>query len=281
MNIGTAIQKASLDLKQNNIKTSLLDSEILMSQVLKKNRKFIFLNSKKKLNNIQYQKFKKLISFRLRSKPIAYITGKKFFWKYEFKINNKVLIPRPDTELIIEQVLEIYKHKNRINLLEIGIGSGCIILSILKEKKNFLGKGLDLSKDSVQLCKTNASNLKVNHRLKLYKSDIDNFNVGKYDLIISNPPYIKKLDLNYLDKDVIKYEPRLALDGGLDGLSEIRKFIKKSSELIKKRGKLFLEISHDQKNEVKKILIENGFYINKTVKDLAENDRCIISTKNI
>ena len=280
MNIGTAIQKASLDLKQNNIKTSLLDSEILMSQVLKKDRKFIFLNSKKKLNNIQYQKFKKLISFRLRSKPIAYITGKKFFWKYEFKINNKVLIPRPDTELIIEQVLEIYKHKNRINLLEIGIGSGCIILSILKEKKNFLGKGLDLSKDSVQLCQTNANNLKVNHRLKLYKSDIDNFNVGKYDLIISNPPYIKKLDLNYLDKDVIKYEPRLALDGGLDGLSEIRKFIKKSSELIKKRGKLFLEISHDQKNEVKKILIENGFYINKTVKDLAENDRCIISTKN-
>jgi len=173
-----------------------------------------------------------------------------------------------------------FLRKKRINLLEIGIGSGCIILSILKEKKNFLGKGLDLSKDSVQLCKTNASNLKVNHRLKLYKSDIDNFNVGKYDLIISNPPYIKKLDLNYLDKDVIKYEPRLALDGGLDGLSEIRKFIKKSSELIKKRGKLFLEISHDQKNEVKKILIENGFYINKTVKDLAENDRCIISTKN-
>ena len=279
MNIETAIHKASLDLKQNNIKTSLLDSEILMSEVLKKDRKFLFLNSNKELDNIQYQKFKKLISSRLRSKPIAYITGKKFFWKYEFKVNNKVLIPRPDTELIIEQVLEIYKHKDRINLLEIGIGSGCIILSILKEKKNFLGKGLDLSKDSVQLCKTNAENLKVNHRLRLFKSDIDNFNLGKYDLIISNPPYIKKLDLNYLDKDVIKYEPRLALNGGLDGLSEIRKFVKKSSELIKKRGKLFLEIAHDQKNEVKKILIENGFYINKTVKDLAKNDRCIISTK--
>ena len=279
MNIETAIQKASLDLKQNNIKTSLLDSEILMSQALKKDRKFLILNSNKELNNIQYQKFKKLISFRLRSKPIAYITGKKFFWKYEFKINDKVLIPRPDTELIIEQVLEIYKYKSRINLLEIGVGSGCIILSILKEKKNFLGKGLDLSKDSIQLCKINPKNLKVNHRLKLYKSDIDNFNVGKYDLIISNPPYIKKFDLNYLDKDVIKYEPRLALDGGLDGLSEIRKIIKKSSELIKKSGKLFLEISHDQKNEVKKILIENSFYINKTVKDLAGNDRCIISTK--
>ena len=279
MNIENAIHKASLDLKQNNIVSSQLDSEILMSNVLKKDRKFIFLNPNKELNDIQYQKFKKLVSSRLRSKPIAYITEKKFFWKYEFKVNNKVLIPRPDTELIIEQVLEIYKHKNRINLLEIGVGSGCIILSILKEKKNFIGKGLDLTKDCIKLCKINADKLKVNHRIKLYKSDIDNFNLGKYDLIISNPPYIKKLDLNYLDKDVIKYEPRLALDGGLDGLSEIRKFVKKSSELIRKRGKLFLEIAHDQKNEVKKILIENGFYINKTVKDLAKNDRCIISTK--
>ena len=279
MKIETAIQISSLDLKRKNIETPFLDSEILMSKVLKKDRKFIFLNSNKELNDIQYQKFKKLISSRLRRKPIAYITGKKFFWKYEFEVNDKVLIPRPDTELIIEQLLETYKHKNRINLLEIGVGSGCIILSILKEKKNFIGKGLDLSKDCIELCKINADKLRVNHRIKFYKSDIDNFNLGKYDLIISNPPYIKKLDFNYLSGDVIKSEPRLALDGGIDGLSEIRKFIKKSSELIKNRGKLFLEIAHDQKNEVKKILIENGFYINKTVKDLAKNDRCVISTK--
>ena len=279
MNIETAIHKASLDLKQNNIVSSQLDSEILMSNVLKKDRKFIFLNPNKELNDIQYQKFKKLVSSRLRSKPIAYITEKKFFWKYEFKVNNKVLIPRPDTELIIEQVLEIYKHKNRINLLEIGVGSGCIILSILKEKKNFIGKGLDLTKDCIKLCKINADKLKVNHRIKLYKSDIDNFNLGKYDLIISNPPYIKKLDLNYLDKDVIKYEPRLALDGGLDGLSEIRKVIKKSSELIKNGGKLILEIANNQKKEVKQLLKNNSFYINSVIKDLAKNDRCIISTK--
>ena len=279
MNIETAIKKATLDLKRNNIKTSLLDSEILMSQVLKKDRKFLFLNPNKELNTVQYQKFKKLISSRLRSKPIAYITEKKFFWKYEFKINNKVLIPRPDTELIIEQVLEIYKFKNRINLLEIGIGSGCIILSILKEKKNFLGKGLDLSKDSIQLCKTNADNLKVNNRLKLFKTDIDNFNIGKYDLIISNPPYIKNFDLKYLEKDVAKFEPKLALDGGLDGLSAIRKVIKKSSELIKTHGKLILEIGYDQRELVKKMLNENNFYINKVIKDLAKNDRCIISTK--
>ena len=279
MNIETAIHKASLDLKQNNIVSSQLDSEILMSNVLKKDRKFIFLNLKKELDNTQYQKFKKLVSSRLRSKPIAYITEKKFFWKYEFKVNNKVLIPRPDTELIIEQVLEIYKHKNRINLLEIGVGSGCIILSILKEKKNFIGKGLDLTKDCIKLCKINADKLKVSQRVKLYKSDIDNFNLGKYDLIISNPPYIKKIDLKYLDTDIKDFEPKMALDGGLEGLSEIRKVIRKSSELIKKKGILILEIAFNQKNDVKKLLNNKGFYINKVLKDYANKDRCIISTK--
>ena len=279
MKIETAIRKASQHLKRNNIKSPALDSEILMSQVLKRDRKFIFLNLGQELNDIDYQEFKKLVSFRLKKKPIAYITGRKFFWKYEFKVSNKVLIPRPDTELIIEQILKIYKHKNRINFLEIGVGSGCIILSILKEKKSFLGKGIDLSKDCLKLCKINADKLKVYKRLKLQKSDVDNLTFAKYDLVISNPPYIKKLDLKKLDKEITNYEPKLALNGGLDGLSEIRKVIKKSSELVKKNGKLILEIAYNQKKEVKKILQDNGFYVNKIVKDLANNDRCIVSTK--
>ena len=136
-----------------------------------------------------------------------------------------------------------------------------------------------MSKDSLKVCKVNAKRLGLNSRLKLFKSDIDNFILGKYDLIISNPPYIKNLDLKNLDDDIINYEPRKALDGGFDGLSEIRKVVKKSSELIKNRGKLILEIAHDQKNEVKKILENNNFYINKVVKDFAKKDRCIISTK--
>ena len=125
----------------------------------------------------------------------------------------------------------------------------------------------------------NAINLKVHSRLKLYKSSVDKFTLGKYDLIVSNPPYIKKHILKYLEKGVAQFEPKLALDGGLDGLSEIRKVIKKSSELIKRGGKLILEIAFDQKEEVKKILQDNGFYVNKIVKDLAKNDRCIVSTK--
>jgi len=279
MNIDTALKNASLDLKKKNIKSALLDSEILMSKVLNQDRSKIILNLNRQLNNQDYKLFRQLIISRSKNKPIAYLIGKKSFWKYEFEINDKVLIPRPDTELIVEQVLNIYKNKHNINFLEIGVGSGCIILSILKEKKFFLGKGVDLSKDSIKICEKNANRLNVSNRLKLFKSDIDNFNLGKYDLIVSNPPYIKKFDLKNLDKDVLNFEPKLALDGGLDGLSEIRKVIKTSSELIKLNGKLILEIAHDQKKMVKKMLNDYGFYINKVAKDLANNNRCIVSTK--
>ena len=279
MNIDTAIKNAFLDLKKKNIKSALLDSEILMSKVLNQDRSKIILNLNSQLNNQDYKLFRELIISRSKNKPIAYLTGKKSFWKYEFEINDKVLIPRPDTELIVEQVLNIYKNKHNINFLEIGVGSGCIILSILKEKKFFLGKGVDLSKDSIKICEKNANKLNVSNRLKLFKSDIDNFNLGKYDLIVSNPPYIKKFDLKNLDNDVSNFEPNLALDGGLDGLSEIRKVIRTSSELIKLNGKLILEIAHDQKKMVKKILNDYGFYVNKVAKDLANNNRCVVSTK--
>ena len=207
------------------------------------------------------------------------MTGKKYFWKHEFNVNENVLIPRPDTELIVEQILKIYKNKKSLRILEIGVGSGCILLSVLREKKGFTGVGIDISKKCLKVCKNNINKLKLNNKINLYKSDIDNFNYGKYDLIISNPPYIKKTDLKYLERDVIKFEPKLALDGGLDGLSEIRKVINKSSELIKKNGKLVLEVAFDQKLKVKNLLKEKGFYINKVLKDLSNNDRCIISTK--
>ena len=279
MNIEIAIKKGCQKLKNNNISTALLDSELLLSKVIKKDRKFILLNLDKKLNQNDQDKFKDLILKRSRGKPLAYLTGNKSFWKYHFKVNEKVLIPRPDTEIIIEEVLKLYKNKVHLNFLEVGVGSGCIALSILKEKKFFLSTGVDLSRDSIEICRYNANKLGVGNRIKLLKSDVDNLIFRKYDLIISNPPYIKKFDLKKLDKGVRNYEPKLALDGGLEGLSVIRKVVKKSSELLKAHGKLILEIGYDQKNSVKKMLNENNFYINNIVKDLAKNDRCIISTK--
>ena len=279
MKVELAIQQANEKLKKYNIRTSLLDSELLMSKVLNKKREFIILNSQYRIEEKDLKKFEKLVYQRLKGQPLAYLIGKKSFWKNEFEVNKNVLIPRPDTETIIEQVLKIYKNKIKLNFLEIGVGSGCIILSILKEKKGFRATGIDVSPHCIKTCKINAYNLGIKNRIKLYKSDIDNFNKDKYDLIISNPPYIKNLDLRYLDKDVRDFEPMLALDGGLDGTSEIRKVIKNASELIKKNGKLILEIAFNQKEKVKKLLIDKGFYINEVIKDLGKKDRCIISTK--
>ena len=279
MNIQTALNQANQKLKRNNIFSYKLDSEILMSKVVKEERDYVILNQSKSLTNLQLINYRKLINERSRGKPISYLVGKKEFWKYEFYIEEGVLIPRPDTELIIEQVLDLSKNKSKLKLLEVGIGSGYILLSLLKEKKNFYGTGIDISKKCIDISKINSKKLGLQNRVKFFKTDVDNFNHGKYDLIISNPPYIKKLDLKYLEKDVIAFEPKIALDGGLEGISEIRKVINKSSELIKIGGKLIIEIAFNQKNEVLKLLKDKGFYINETLKDLAKNDRCIISTK--
>ena len=279
MNIDIAIRQATLLLKKFDIKSPLLDSEILMSKAIQKDRKFIILNQNYEINKTSLNLFESLIKQRSLGKPISYLTKKKFFWNHEFIIDKDVLIPRPDTELIVEETLKLMKNKNNIKILEIGSGSGCVILSILNERKDFSGIGIDISKKCVDLSKKNTLKIGLKNNIKFLKSNVDNFNYGKYDLIISNPPYINQYDLKYLEKDVLNFEPKLALNGGQDGLSEIRKVIKKSSDLIKIKGKLILEIGFDQKESVKRLLTKKGFYINKTIKDLAMNDRCIICTK--
>ena len=279
MNIQSAILEGTKILKNKCITTAQLDSEILMMKVIGKNKKYIILNYDENLELENLRIFKQLIKERSTRKPVAYLTNKKFFWKYEFHVSKDTLIPRPDTELLIEEVLKITKNKNKIKVLDIGVGSGCILLSILKEKKNFFGTGIDISKNCLNISKINANNLKVDTRVKFYKSDVDKFDLGKYDLIVSNPPYINKYKLKYLEKDVVNFEPKVALCGGLDGLSEIRKVIKKSSELIKKNGKFILEIGFNQKNITIDLLKKEGFYINSILKDFAKIDRCIVSTK--
>ena len=273
------ILEGSSILKKNGIKTSRLDSEILMSKAINKDRVFVILNSNQNLEKKTLNCFFDLIKKRSLGTPVSYLTGKKSFWNNEFQINENVLIPRPDTELIIQEALKLTKNKNKLRVLDIGTGSGCLILTILKEKKNFTGIGIDISKKCLNLAKINRDYFKLRNRAKFLKSDIDNFNYGKYDLIISNPPYIKQSVLKCLEKDVVNFEPKCALDGGLNGLSEIRKVIYKSSELIKKKGFLILEIGFDQKKSIIKILNDKGFYIKEIVKDLANNDRCIISVK--
>ena len=279
MNIENILKEGIDILQKNKIANPQLDSEILLSNSIKRDKKHIILNPKEVLNSEQLGKFKNLIERRKKGEPIAYLINKKEFWKDEFFVNKDVLIPRPDSELIIEQVLKIYSKDDQLQILDIGTGSGCILLSILKERSNFYGTGIDISKKSINVSKFNAKQLNLTNRVKFFHSSVDNFNNGKYDIIVSNPPYIEQLSLKYLEKDVVNFEPKLALSGGFDGFSKIRKVINKTSNLIKKNGKFILEIGFNQKNKVIKILKEEGFYVNKAIKDYGNNDRCIISTK--
>ena len=279
MNIENILNKGINILQKNKTANPQLDSEILLSNSIKRDKKHIILNPKEILNSEQLEKFKSLIERRKKGEPIAYLINKKEFWKDEFFVNKDVLIPRPDSELIIEQVLKIYSKDVQLQVLDIGTGSGCILLSILKERSNFYGTGIDISKKSINVSKFNAKQLNLTNRVKFFHSSVDNFNNGKYDIIVSNPPYIEQLSLKYLEKDVVNFEPKLALSGGFDGFSKIRKVINKASILIKKNGKFILEIGFNQKNKVIKILKEEGFYVNKAIKDYGNNDRCIISTK--
>ena len=279
MNIYSAIKEGSKILKKNNIKFSDLDCEILIAKVLKKQRKYLMLNLDKTINKKNLELYKDLINQRSNGKPIAYLTKKKDFWNSEFIVEEGALIPRPDTEVLIEATIELFKNKDYANVLDVGVGTGCIILSILKEKPCFYGKGIDVSSKSISLSKLNARKLHLENRVKFIKTDVDNFCHGKYDLIISNPPYINSNRIKYLEKDVKNFEPKLALDGGLDGTFKILKIIEKASTLLKSNGRLVLEIGYDQKTKIISLLKKRRFYINNIIKDYAKNYRCVICTK--
>ncbi len=279
MNYQEILLEGSKILKFNNIKSFNLDSELLLSSTLKIDRSDLILNLEKKIKNNETRNFFGAIARRKKNEPIAYITGYKDFWKNKFKVNKNVLIPRPDSETLVEQVLNEISINSRKKILDIGTGSGCIIISILNERKNCVGDGIDISKKAIKLAKYNAKIQHLKNRIKFFNTDIDNFNLDKYDFIVSNPPYIKLNEISCLERDVRCYEPKVALNGGVDGLSKIRLVVSKSSKLIKKSGKLFLEIGSTQAREVLKILQLYGFHNNRVIKDLGKKNRCIISTK--
>ena len=264
-------------LKINNISSFKIDCEILMSQVLNITREEVLLNLEKDIKNEEKEKYLYLINRRKKNEPIAYITNNKGFWRYDFITNKNVLIPRPDSEHLVEQTLRLIKKNQAKRILDVGVGSGCLAISILNERPHCRCDAIDTSKKALKCAKINANLHQLSDRIKFYKRDVDNFYNDKYDLIISNPPYIIKHKIKYLGS--INYEPKIALDGGLDGLEVIRKVISKSKYLLKTNGKLILEIGYDQKYKVIKSLKEKNFFINKIIKDYGNNVRCIVSTK--
>ncbi len=279
ININTLLNDGQKILSNSSIKTSMLDAEILLCCALKRSFKEVVINRKINIKINEINIYKDLIRRRKLGEPVAYIVKNKEFWKHSFYVDKNVLIPRPDSEIIIQEALKVIDTKNKGFILDIGTGSGCLVISLAKERPNFFYSAIDISKKAIKVAKINAKMHQLENRIKFYQSCVDNFFKGKYDLIISNPPYIDKFKLKYLDKDIFGFEPLIALEGGLDGSSILNKVIKKSSSLLKVGGKLILEIGFDQKLKTMKFLKNEGFYVNKVVKDYGKNDRCIVSTK--
>jgi len=279
MNVFEIIRFGSKVLKEKRISSFILDSEILLSKTLNKTRENILINLDQKINTENISIYKEYLLRRSNNEPLAYILGEKEFWSIKFYVNKGTLIPRPETELLVDKLLKIYKDK-KISILDIGTGSGCIIISLLSSLKNSNGIGIDISKNAILTAKKNALKYKLCKRVKFLNKSFNNIFSKKFDLIVSNPPYIDSKDIKNLSDDIKKYEPRIALDGGNDGLDVIKKVIYKSKHILKVNGMLALEIGNGQIKKVSKILIDNNFRIKHVIKDYKTNVRCVFAYCN-
>ena len=278
MNLDNTINKASQILKNHNIHSHELDAQIILSNIMGVKRESLITNNEINISKKIMEKYDSAIKRRIKKEPVAYIIGKKEFWSEDFMVNHGTLIPRPETELLIYKIINFFKNK-KINILDIGTGSGCILLSILKELNFSRGIGIDISAKAIQMAKVNSKNLNLFYRSKFKVIDLNKFNIGKYDLIVSNPPYIPSKDIKNLSKDITNYEPLTALNGGSDGLDLIKKVIYKSNHLLKREGLLALEFGHSQYQKVSYILGSNGYREMSKEYDFNRNVRCIIGTK--
>ncbi len=277
MKVFEAIKIGSNLLKEKKITSHVIDSEILLSKILDKSREEVLINLDQNICEKNILLFNKLLFRRSKYEPIAYILKEKEFWSMKFDVNKDTLIPRPETELLVDILLRVYKGK-RITILDIGTGSGCIIISLLKNLNTSSGIGIDISKKAIFVAKRNALKHRLSDRIKFFNKSLEGVFYRKFDLIVSNPPYIDRKDIRNLSEDIKKYEPRMALDGGNDGLDLIKKVIYKSKNILKVKGTLALEIGHEQLKRVSKILIENNFRIKNVIKDYKNNVRCLITT---
>jgi len=276
MNTLEAIKFGSNLLKEKKIPSYILDSELLLSKTLNKSREIILTNLNMDIEKKNFNIFKEYLIRRSKNEPLAYIFGEKEFWSKSFNVNKHTLIPRPETELLVEVLLKIFKGK-KISILDIGTGSGCIIVSLITNLRQSVGTGVDISKNAILTAEKNVVKYKLNNRIKLLNKSFENIFNKKFDLIVSNPPYIEKKAIKNLSEDIKKYEPRMALDGGNDGLDLIKKVIYKSKDILKVNGTLALEIGNEQIKKVSKILIDNNFRIENVIKDYKNNVRCIIT----
>ncbi len=282
MNIRQIIEKGAIELKINGIEMPKTKARMLIQFILNKPRQYIIVNDQKNLEKETEETYFKCIDMLKQGMPIEHITHQKEFMKLNFYVDENVLIPRQDTEILVEEVIDIAKKMKAKKILDLCTGSGAIAVSLAKYIDNCEVTALDISPKALEIAKLNAKNNEVENKITFIESDIfGNLPLEKYDIIVSNPPYIKKEIIKTLNKDVQR-EPRIALDGGDDGLDFYRKIIKESYEYLKFKGYLCLEIGYDQKKDVIQLINQEDKYINTySKKDLFGNDRIVVTLLGI
>ena len=258
-----------------------LDAKLIFKHILSVDNEQFELCKKNEISSKITKSYFELIDRRIKREPIAYITNKQSFWNDEFKVTKDTLIPRPETELILESVISYFPDKKiDLNIADLGTGSGCIIISLLQEYINASGIGIDISKEAIKIANENKKLLKNHERLKFLDEDYAEYNLNGFDIIVSNPPYISQDSLD-IQKDVYDYEPHLALFSKNNGIEAYNKIISNLASRIDKNFFLFLEIGLGQASEVTKLLKNNGFTEILTKVDLANIPRCVIAKKII
>ena len=276
-----ALIKNYKDLLNHSIQTAKIDAEVILADVLKISRVNLITKQNTVLNQGQEDLFAKLIKRRKQQEPVAYILNKKEFWNENYYVDKRVLIPRPETEILIEMLLKKVKDKSKVfQILDLGCGSGCLLISCLKEFNKSLGLGIDISSLALEVAKKNIQSYKINSRAKLLKLDLFKLDIKKkFDFILSNPPYLTSSEYRNLSKDVKDYEPKQALVGGFDGILYYKKIISFSKSSLKKNGFLALEIGDGQYKEIKKLLTNHSFRVLDKYQLIDGEIRCILASK--
>ncbi len=283
MLISEALGLASDNLKQQGINSHRIDALLLLCHSLSCSKEHIIFNSGLTINAAQEEQFFALIKRRGNKEPVSHLIGKREFFGVDFVVSGNVLDPRPDSETLIELVLHCFPNKNApLNILELGVGSGCLVLTILNNFVNSCGIAVDISDQALEITKQNANLLNLSKRVQLLKSDwFSSLKAQEnFDLIISNPPYIKTNDIQFLQNEVKVFEPMLALDGGKSGLDCYLTISKEVVGFLKKDGILILEIGQNQEQDIVKIFTDVGLQFVQDKKDLAGIVRCLMFKKN-
>lgn len=281
MLVNDAIAFAEQELKRSNNLNSRLDSEILVSYLINIPREIIYSKLKDNLPSNKTEELQKLVSRRVKKEPIAYILNTKEFWSTNFYVDRSVLIPRPETELLIDLILSKINYKqNYLNILDIGTGSGCILISLLKELINAKGIGVDKSSKAIAIAKKNSISQQVDNRALFKNVNLEEIKFDKkFDLIVSNPPYLPDVSLKNLNSDIKLYEPKIALQGGVQGVDFLYKIIDLASKILKINGLLGLEIGDNQFHILAKYLNKNRFKILDKYILINKQVRCLLATK--